>query len=68
MRPRSVIFLLLQLSLPFIAAARLICNAGGESGNVVRKSLLVNKVELTGDQKESVPFPEKDAWLRLMSM
>src|ERR1700681_5000291 len=35
MRPRSVIFVLLQLSLPFVDAARLIWNAGGEQRNVV---------------------------------
>jgi hypothetical protein len=68
MRPRSVIFILLQLSLSFVAAARLIWNAGHEQGNVVRKCLLVNKVELIGDQKAPVPFPENDAWLRLTSM
>ena len=68
MRLRSVIFMLLQLSLPFVAAARLTWNAGGEQGNVVRKGLLVNKVELIGDRKESGPFPEKDARLRSMSM
>jgi len=62
MRPRPAIFIPLLLSLPFVAAARLIWNAGGESGNVVRKYSLVNKVELIGDQKESGPFPEKDAW------
>jgi hypothetical protein len=66
MRLRSVIFILLQL--PFVAAARLIWNAGGEEGNVVRKGLLVSKVELIGDHKESEPFPANDAWLRLMSM
>ena len=68
MRPRSVIFILLQLSLPFVAAARLTWYAGGEQGNVVRKGSLVNKVELIGDRKESGSFPENDAWLRLISM
>jgi hypothetical protein len=67
MRPRSVIFILLQLPLSFVAAARLIWNAGDEPGNV-QKGLLVNKVELIGDHKESEPFPENDAWLRVMSM
>lgn len=68
MRRRSVTFILLQLSLSFVAAARLIWNAGGEQGNAARKRLLVNKVELIGDHKESGPFPDNDAWLRLMSM
>jgi hypothetical protein len=65
MRLRSVIFILLQLSLSFVAAARLICNAGG-IGQCRPEGLLVNKV--TDGQKEAVPFPENDAWLRLMSM
>ncbi len=58
MRPLSVIFILLQLSLPFVAPARLTWNAGGEQGNVVRKGLLVNNVEPIGDRKESGSFPE----------
>jgi hypothetical protein len=59
MRLRSVIFILLQLSLPFVAAVRLICNAGGEQGNVVRKGLLVNNVEPIGDKEESGPLPKR---------
>ena len=58
MRPRSVIFILLQLPLSFVAAARLIWNAGDEPGNVVRKGSLVNKIELIGDHKESGRFPK----------
>jgi hypothetical protein len=68
MRLRSVIFILLQLSLPFVAAVRLILNAGGEQGNVVRKGLLVNNVEPIGDKEESGPITEKDVRLRLRSM
>jgi hypothetical protein len=58
MRLRSVIFMLLQLSWPFVAAARLIRNAGGEQGKVVRKGLLLSKVEPIGDKEESDPSPK----------
>ena len=57
MRLRSVIFILLQLSLPFVATARLTRNAGAEQGNVVRKGLLVNKVEPIGGRVG--PFPKR---------
>jgi len=65
MRLRSVIFILLQLSLSFVCRRASDLERWGRIW-VVRKDLLVNKV--IDDQKEAVPFPENDAWLRLMSM
>ncbi len=65
MRLRSVIFILLQLSLSFVCRRASDLERWGRIG-VVRKDLLVNKV--IDDQKEAVPFLENDAWLRLMSM
>jgi hypothetical protein len=59
-------------SLAVVVAVRWPCASDlerwGEQGNVVRKGLLVNKVELIGDRKESGPFPENDAWRRYVSM
>jgi hypothetical protein len=65
MRLRSVIFILLQLSLSFVAVARLIWNAGGIGQ--------CRPERFAGQQghrrsEEALPFPENDAWLRRMSM